>query len=314
MKKFIINSLTFVIISLLLIILLELSFNFLKVPKISHHNINSKAQNIMPYLDSNSILFIGDSRIEWGIKPKLIQNSYGEVINLAFPGSNGLDILTYLIDNKIYPKAVIIGFTPNHYRYNNHNLDKIRLSYKNRKTESLKYFLLQNSFIYDKESIKLNMRKEKPYFIYHKYDNRGGVMVLENGNYDERKSYQKKMYKVWSDEFNRENYLYYLDNLTDLINKFKQKSKIFGLYMPVSNEIFELEKENYNRNDIARAFDYYFDFSSLLSTEDSLGKGEYYFYDGSHLNPHYAIRFTKMLNVELKARTLKRRMAKKWVQ
>lgn len=296
-------------IPLFLMFLLESSFHLLNITKISYHNIMAKAQDIMPKLNSNSIIFLGDSRIEWGIKPKLIENPEGEVYNLAFPGSNGLDLLAYLSKNKIYPKIIIIGFTPNYGRYSNHGMDNIILSYKNRITEDLKYFLLQKSYLYDKESIKLNFQGKTPYFIDHKYDCQGGVTVVESGNYDDRKTYQKKMYKDWYDNFDKEKYQFYLKNLTNLLNKFKGKSHVFGLYMPVSNEIFELEKENYNSNDIARAVDYYFDYSSLISAKDSINRDEYYFYDGSHLSPEYAIIFTKKLSSALKARTHNKNIA-----
>ena len=303
MKKFLKKLLAFISIALILILLAESIFHLLSITKISYHNINAKAQDLIPKLNSKSILVLGDSRIEWGIKPQLIENPEGGVYNLAFPGSNGFDILTYLLKKKIYPKTIIIGFTPNYWRYTNFGFDNAVFSYKNRIIENLKYYVLQRSYLYDKESIMMYFKGDKPFFIHHEYDNEGGVTVIEYGDYIKRKSFQKKMYKDWHDGFGLENYQNYIRNLTNLAMKFKGKSNIIGLYMPVSNEIFELEKENYNIADISNVYDYYYDYSSMLAYEDSVGKGENYFYDGSHLNPEFAKIFTKKFNDDLKKLT-----------
>jgi len=57
-----------------LIALVETFFTLLKAPKISYENIDARSQQLIPKIDSNSILFLGDSRIAWGIKPNIIKN------------------------------------------------------------------------------------------------------------------------------------------------------------------------------------------------------------------------------------------------
>lgn len=283
----------FITLPILVILVIEVLCHFM-ITKISHHNIMAKSQELIPEIDSNSIIILGDSRLEWGIKTQNITNKGGCVINLAMPGSNGLDIVKYLINNKIYPKTIIMGFTPNYGRYNNHNLDEIDISKINLYKNSLKYWLIQNSYIYDKESIILFLEGKEPYFINHKYDEYGNVIVEENGYFNKRIKHQLKMYKRWSLEFNKNYFDIYIKNLSSLIFKLKGKTNVYGLYMPVSDTLFSLEKNYYDKYTTSNSFEYYMDFSNFIPNNDST-----YYYDGSHLNAEYAYEFTDILNQNL---------------
>jgi len=308
MKKFSYKILVFIIvIPILAIILFEGTCRLLDIPKISHNNIKSKSHDLIPKIDSNTILFLGDSRIEYGIKPETINkaltnNDEINIINLALPGSNGLDIMNYLKINSIYPKIIILGYSPNYGRYSNHSLDKVTYSNKNRIEEKIKYFLSQNSFVYDTNSIEEYINGKYPYFKEHKYDNWGGVRVTNNGDYQKRQLVQHNLYTEWSNSFNNED----LNNYYAVISEYRKwfekgNCKIFGLYMPVSKKLYELEKKGYDKQYVHNIFhNNYFDHSAMynnLSNNDSL-----YFYDGSHLTPKTSISFSEDFGKELRAR------------
>ena len=291
MKRFIKKNIIFCIVIPLLPISLIESIGYLFITKISHHKIVAKAQSLIPEIDSNSIVILGDSRIEWGIKTVEIANRNGNVINLALPGSNGFDIIKFLIQNNIYPQKIILGFTPNYGRYYNHNLNTLRFTTKNLLKENIKYWLMQNSYTYDNASIKLFLKGETPYFLNHQYDNDGNVIVEEDGDYYKRMNLQLKMYTKWNTNFDKELYTNYVKELNLLRFQLEGKSVLYGLYMPVSDTIRSLEIDNYNIIEANTLFDYYMDFSDFLPSNDSS-----YFYDGSHLNSEYAFEFTKEVN------------------
>ena len=213
MKRFIQKNIVFFIVLPILLLSFIESISYLFITKISHHKIVAKAQSLIPKIDSNSIVIIGDSRLEWGIKTYEITNKKGKVINLAMPGSNGFDIIHFLIQNNIYPQKIIIGFTPNFCKYKNHNLNKLHFSTKNLLIENIKYWLKQNSYLYDKASIDLFLKGEVPLFIDHQYDDLGNVLVKENGDYHQRMNYQLKMYKEWNTNFDYNLYKNYVKEL-----------------------------------------------------------------------------------------------------
>lgn len=291
MKRFIQKNIIFIYVIPFFIILLIESIGYLFVPKISHHKIVAKAQSLIPKIDSNSIVILGDSRLEWGIKTDEIANRNGNVINLAMPGSNGFDIIKFFIRNNIYPQKIIIGFTPNYGRYKNHSLNMLHFSTKNSLKENIKYWLKQNSFTYDRNSIILFLKGEEPYFINHQYDNYGNVIVEENGDFNERMNHQLEMYTEWSKNFNIDEYRNYIKELKIFSSQLKGKSNFYGLYMPISDTICSLEIDHYYKTEVENLFDFYMDFSDFLSNNDST-----YFYDGSHLNSEYAREFTKEVN------------------
>jgi hypothetical protein len=302
MKKYLIKLLIFVTIALFAILIVEVFSTIIKVPKISYPNIYPKSQSLIPKINSNTILFLGDSRIEWGIKPIIIQNILNNkhninVVNLAMPKSNGLDILTYLKSKNIFPKIIILGYTSNFGRYTNHDLDKIEYSNRNRIEERLKYFLKQNYFIYDYNSIKEYLMGRHPISINHEYDSLGGVNVTLYGNYQSKKEFQIKIYTEWSKDFSKDKLkAYYLS-----VKKFKQwfskgGTKIYGLSMPASYDLIKLEHTNYIDQNVSELFDKYYDFSILNQTiVDST-----YFLDGSHLTQEFAISFSERFAEKLK--------------
>lgn len=295
MYRFLRKLFFFLLYPVIAIILIETFCNILNIPKASYSNLEAKGLTLIPKVDNSSIILVGDSRIEWGIKPEMILNPEGEVYNLAFPNSNGFDILKYLLDNRIYPKAIIMGFTPNNHRYTNHNFDTMEFSAKNRMIENVKYYLKQNSYVYDWGSILSYFYGTHPFTIDHSYDKWGGVTVTEHGDFEHRFKMTKEHHKEWEETFDSLKYQHYIIELNDLLNKFRGKSELFGLYMPASEPIMKLEGTYYNKKEIIPLFEHYLDYSKSIQANDST-----YYLDGSHLSKEFAIRFSKKIDSVLK--------------
>lgn len=306
MKTYLLKLLKFITIILLIFMLIEVISNFLKVPKISYQNIYAKGQNLIPQINSNTILFLGDSRIEWGIKPiviKNILNNQGDinVINLAMPGSNGLDILAYLKANNIYPKLIILGYTTNIGRYKNHDFHKIMYSSKNRIIERIKYFLKQHSYVFDRNSIKLYLNGIHPVNMNHEYDKLGGVNVTLYGNYKYQENYNILNYKRWSKDFSKDKLYTYFSS----VKKFKQwflkgGTRIYGLSTPISLNLNKLEQQNAFDQYASELFDKYYDYSTLKLPVNQVFVDSIYFQDGSHLTKNFAISFSELFAEKLK--------------
>lgn len=63
-------------------------------------------------------VLVGDSRVEWGASPELLQGyleRHGvrdvEVFNLAFPGANVRNILAAFLNAQFYPEYLVIGYS-----------------------------------------------------------------------------------------------------------------------------------------------------------------------------------------------------------
>ena len=166
----------FILVPLAFVLSIEILARVLKISKISVAKIKAKAQDLVPIIDSNTMLILGDSRNEWGIKPLVlakILNRNLKVVNLAMPGSNGLDILKYLQKEGIYPKLVLIGYTRNYGLIKGHGLDKKRYNLLNRIKENISYQILQNFYFTDRSVVNF-FNHEPLYFKCHVYDECGG--------------------------------------------------------------------------------------------------------------------------------------------
>lgn len=289
MRKFIQQLGFFTAVFICIILLFEL-FCHISIPKISHHNIHAKSQLLIPQIDSNAVVILGDSRLEWGLKTQEMAQGKEHILNLAFPGSNGFDIIRYMINNEIYPKKILLGFTPNYWTYHNHQMDKEEYSTMNLFKTTIKYWLTQHSFLYDKTSLDLYFKGEKPYFIHHDYDEYGNVLVKERGDFQEREKHQLELYADLNKKFNRDSLNTYLNELAQLLDALKGKTSVYGIYMPVSDTIFSLEKPHYQPSEVNAIFENFLDFSSSFANNDST-----IFYDGSHLSPGFAREFSKNL-------------------
>lgn len=289
----------FLALALIITLLIELGLRFAGIPHVSNHNIYAKSQNLIPLIDSNTILILGDSRLEWGIKPIVLEEKLEgkfKVINLALPISNGLSALKYLRQENIYPKLIILGYTPNYGIYQSHGLNTQHYSIKNRLMENARYFLSQNSYLYDLSSLKLFFAGKTTYFKSHEYDYRGGAYVQENGNYEERKKVQYGNYKKRSDTFNPDYLNEYAKAIGKTIKELNTKgTMVVGLYMPVSTEVYKLEELNYDKTKPTLIFNKFYDLSNYVYTHNKVENDSNYFYDGSHLNQQYAISFTQAL-------------------
>lgn len=285
------------------IIVFEIFCRLIGVPKISHHKLLAKSQLLIPKINSNTILFLGDSRVEWGIKPELIQDNYTsinnfKVLNLAMPGSNGLDILSYLKSENIFPKIIIMGYTPNYGRYTNHDLDRVNYTDINRIKENVKYYLRQNSFFYDYHSFIEYINGKHPLHLNHDYDDFGGVNISLYGNFLSKKEMEIKVYSEWSNDFSSKKFETYCNSVVELENWFSNGgTKMYGLIMPVSKELDDLERQVSKENKLLEMYDKWYDYSKLYQFDnktDSL-----YFKDGSHLTLEHSKLFSEKLGNEI---------------
>lgn len=308
MKRFIKNIILFTGILLLLCLAFEWVIgNLVKVPQISNHNIYAKAQKLIPQIDEHTILFLGDSRIEWGIKPLVIQDALKDkqlkVINMAVPGSNGLDVMKYLKEHNIAPKMIIAGYSTHFGRYKNHKYDKKRYTIVHKYAEIIKYTLNQNSYIYNTNSIKQYLIKKHPYFKHHEYDKLGGAVVTEYGDYNTRKAEQHTMYNLWHDTFKDSTLNEYQQQVKAYKEYFAQQGTIFtGIYMPVSKPLYLLE-QNYEMTEQAKlSYDTLYNYASYVYSIDSNATDSLYFYDDSHLNQNYAPIFSQKVAESIQAK------------
>ena len=302
MKIFFQKSILFLLIPLFILSFVELIARYNNIPKISHHNIYAKSQSLIPLVGRNSLIILGDSRMEWGIKPINLEREFNKnnrnklnAINLAMPGSNGIDILLYLKARKIYPKVLVLGYSPNVVRYKNHNLNIIKYTFFNMVIENIKYYIKQTLLVSDK-SIFHYLKNGKPYFKSHKYDKSGGVIVFEYGDYSQRKQHQVKMYQKWREDFDITELREHITQLNKLITHFKKGgSLVFGLYMPVSDDIYNIERLDGMAKMIKH--DKFFDYSNLYT---NCHEEKERFYEGSHLSHEYSYKFSVMFGNTLK--------------
>ena len=206
MKKISKRILTFFMVLIFTLVTAELFIRYvIKIPKISDHIINHKLVSLINKIDSSSIVIIGDSRLEWGLKPLEIESELKKAgknltcFNLAMPGSNGLDVLNELEKKNINPALLVYGFSAHAYRYTQKfNIEEQKSIFKlPQYITGYVALLLNKTFIFEDnyQSVKQYIKNEPPYFIAHNYDAQGGVDVEENGNYSYRKSVQMKMYE-----------------------------------------------------------------------------------------------------------------------
>jgi len=301
MKHFLKRTLTMTLLFFVLIVALELLYRLLKVPKIAHHDIYAKAQNLVPKINNSTILVIGDSRPEWGIKPLTIAEKIkeagieGNVVNMATPGKNGLDVLRFLVKNDIHPRIIIHGYAPNYGTHKNHGTDTIEYSLYNRKYEAFNHWLDKNCYFRD-QSVWYWIKRTPLYFKSHVYDSLGGVTVTENGAYTARAVEQQKMFSGFTKNFKQAELNKYEAEANELIKKLQSKgSVVYGVYMPVAKKIYELLDVTENNIPNIPAYNRFYEWSSFTYKNEAPAHDSTFYYDDCHLNPVYAIIFTKKL-------------------
>ncbi len=284
-----------------LVVALELLYRLLKIPKIAHHDIYAKAQNLVPRINNTTVLIIGDSRPEWGIKPLLIAEKMkeagieGNVVNMATPGKNGLDVLRYLVKNNIHPRIIIHGYAPNYGSHKNHGTDTMEYSLFNKKSKEFNYWLDKNCYYRD-QSVWYYIKGTPLYFKSHVYDSLGGVTVTENGDYKARAAEEYKMFGKFKTNFKQAEMDKYDDEANDLIEKLRSKgSVVYGVYVPVAKKIYELLDVTKGNEPNIPAYNRFFEWSSFTYKYEAPAHDSTYYYDDCHLNPAYAVIFTKKL-------------------
>jgi len=299
MSGFIKKIFFFVVIAFALAGLFEIACRVLRIPKISPHNIYAKSMELIPRINKNSIVILGDSRLEWGIKPLAIYDKLldknSRVINLAVPGSNGLDVLNYLNNHKIYPKLIIVGYTPNFGGYQNHKLDLISYSRRAIINAKVKYFLNKTFYIRD-ESVVEYIKHGYPYFKNHTYDDWGGAIVNEYGDYSQRTKFQIENYTLVRQSFDSLVLAKYCNTMDTLIQSFKKNGSIIcGIYMPVSKKLFDIETSVLVYPVKQINYDKFYDFSKFTYEKEKPAPDSIYFLDGSHLSHEYAPVFSEKI-------------------
>ena len=299
MNKFLKKIFFVFIIFIALVAASEILYRLLKIPKITHQDVYAKAQALVPKINSNSILIIGDSRLEWGMKPILVlekfkaMDSNCNVIDMAMPGSNGLDMLHYLVQHNIYPKLIIHGYGVDYGNYNNHDFDKQKYSNFNKISESFSYWLDEHLYFRDK-SVLQYIRHIPLYFKGHQYDSLGGATVTEYGDYYKRLAGQYEMYKSFKNNFKQTALDKYCTEANAAIETLKNKGTVvYAVSMPISKKIYDLE--NLTGSDVPANISYnkFYNFSAFTYNNETPAHDSTYFYDGCHLLPEYAKDFTE---------------------
>lgn len=271
------------------------------MPKISHHQTIEKAARLFPKVTKNTILFIGDSRIEWGIKPDIIEAQTGSpTINLAMPGSNGLDVLEYLKKEKIYPKKIIVGV--NHFSPTWRNFKRIK-KWENSRLENVQlqtaYWFKQHSFLYEKKSINEYRAGNPPFFLQHNYDKKGGVIVKERGNYEERQAFQLEWFNKQVEKFNLDSLVHtYSRDMDAQVRHFRENgSQVYGLVMPICGNLQALENSTEIDSIFSKiSFTQYFNYQKKYANNS-----EEIYADCSHLTPQAAKEFSEQVAAALAA-------------
>jgi len=298
MSRFLKNTVAVLVIFIALVAALECLYRLLKVPKITHHNIQAKGQDLIPQINSNSILILGDSKLEWGINPAVIKNKFPDgtnVIDMAMPGSNGSDIMRYLLQQGIYPKLIILGFASNYGGYKNHGFDKTAFTATKKITAGIEYFMDENLYFRD-QSVMEYVKHGAPYFKSHQYDSQGGATVTEYGDYTKRSTGQVEMYRAFKKNFNQQELDKYCEETDSLIDAFKAKGTIVcGLYMPVSEKIYTIQHSQLHLKANNINYNRYYDFSKFTYTSEKPGPDSLFFLDGCHLLHDYSLIFSAKL-------------------
>ncbi len=289
----------FFVLPLLLFGATETVARMLHIPKISHNNIDAKAQQVLAQADEQTLLIVGDSRLEWGLLPLAMEeNLRGEnirVLNMAMPGSNGLDVMQYIVRHKIKLKGIVAGVSPFFGRYANHGVERIKLSLRNCIYENGHYQAKQVFYCMD-NSIANFYENGYPYFKSHFYDEQGGAVVDAYGGYEKRYMFQQTMYKKWNAEFSPGKLTVYTNALNKLADSLQQlQVPVYAVYMPVSSKLFALEKDFKTTLEQQLQVESYSDYSGFVYSDSTLLHDSVYFYDGSHLSHTYAKKFSAIL-------------------
>lgn len=100
LKKFFLKIVLLTFISLIFTLTFELTCLIIDIPKKSHNNISAKGQELIPKINNNSVLLLGDKIMKM-VSTQEIDDSNGNVINLALPGIKGFEMLQYLLKKNI---------------------------------------------------------------------------------------------------------------------------------------------------------------------------------------------------------------------
>lgn len=286
------------------VLLLEGIYRVAGVPKISHGKTKAKAQELIPLIDSNTVLVIGDSKMEWGINSNVIVNKLKTqdrnlgFVNMAMPGSSGEDVLRYLLEKKVYPKMILQGFDVFYGSYNNHGFDQMKYNTFNRLVEQIAYFFDKNFYFRD-PSVLEYIINGSPYFKNHEYDSWGGAMVTENGDYTQRAAQQKFFAKNNVETgFSLPLLIRYCHNLNSMIATFEKNGTLFcGVSLPASKEINDIRKTSYGATYPHINFRKYYNYIHYTYTLERPAPDSVFFYDGAHLSREYTTVFcAKMID------------------
>jgi len=255
----------------------------------------------LPKINEQTTLFIGASRIEWGIKPLVIEGlTDRKVYNLAFPGSNGLDVLAYLKKHQIFPKEIIIGTAPFHFSLTNFDIENLDTSFSNAFYLNAQYQFKKWSYLYERRSLEYFYKRKKPFFLRHKYDRRGGVVVKEDGDYTERLRFQQEDFSDLAGRKIKKNFEEYRSQMTEEIAFFQKKGiRVSALIMPACSGIREIEDRVVQPKYSDIPFDTIFDFRTYYDHKKGQVPDADIYIDCSHLSPEYAKEFSKIIAREL---------------
>ncbi|MCI5056468.1 MAG: hypothetical protein MRY83_10195 [Flavobacteriales bacterium] len=288
MKRFLKKTILLVVTFITILVLFECVSAVLSAPKESQNKFYVKYQELIPLVNSKSVVLLGDSRMEWGVNASQIKNA----LNFGMPGSNGLDVLKYLRDNSIFPKAILINYTPFIHEYSNYNVDKTQYNLSTYIKTWIDYKLMDNSFLYNKKNMDILIHQNQPFMLEHYYNEYGDAEILLNENYPGPVQFQIDQYSSRASRFDSVKHKELLAEFEELSTVFKEHNTLFtGIYLPVCDTINQIEKPLPHYDYLNKVFvSGFYNFHELY---DSLGQDV--FMDCAHLEESYNVRFTDYL-------------------
>ena len=152
------------------------------------------------------------------------------------------------------------------------------------------YWFKQHSFLYERKSIDEYRAGNPPFFLQHNYDKKGGVIIRERGNYEERQAFQLEWFGKQVNKFNLDSLAQvYARDMDAQARHFRENgSEVYGLVMPICEDLQALEKSAeidsiFSEINFTQYFNYQKKYANNL---------EEIYADCSHLTPQTAKEFS----------------------
>jgi hypothetical protein len=245
-------------------------------------------------------VLVGDSRVEWGVSPEVIQHyleSLGvtdvEVFNLAFPGANVRKILAAFLEAGFYPDYLLVGYSHLSFYWSLVEFSDIKRVHQLTIGENInhtlhtwlsEHVLLLGPWTIDKQLERIRDRQQHSWIAKREISERGQALITyaisEKVAIQAQKRFYEDMYRVplsntrvaeINEEFGRQ------------VGRFKsQGARLLLLRMPVAGWALREEQAHnvYPPQQLASELDL-----PLLDLNEFPGMLELQYYDGLHVAP-----------------------------